>query len=150
MCVRFQEHRTDSQIHAFLLLSESNPYLNWFIAKSPQNENLDVLWLLSVFLWFGTFFPHSDLRPGQPNKNPPKPNNMHSFRIKNVDFSIYCSRRVDNPEWTGKKFQSEFFDLTGYKKGTLHMTFRDPSLWERFNIEAAKGKNWLPDDYKTK
>ena len=28
------------------------------------------------------------------------------------------------------------------------MTFLDASLWERFNIEAAKGKNWLPDDYK--
>ena len=30
------------------------------------------------------------------------------------------------------------------------MTFRDSSLWERFNIEAAKGKNWLPDDYKAR
>lgn len=58
------------------------------------------------------------------------------------------NQRQSNPEWTGKKFHSEYFELVGYKKGTLHMTFRDPSLWKRFNIEAAKGKNWLPDDYK--
>lgn len=57
-------------------------------------------------------------------------------------------KRRANPEWTGQKFYSEYFELVGYKKGTLHMTFRDQSLWERFNIEAAKGKNWLPDDYK--
>ena len=62
--------------------------------------------------------------------------------------SAYSSNRMNNPDWTGQKFCSEYFELVGYKKGTLHMTFRDPSLWERFNIEAAKGKNWLPDDYK--
>ena len=60
----------------------------------------------------------------------------------------YTEKRKENPEWTGEKFTSEFFELVGYKKGTLHMTFRDKFLWERFNIEAAKGKNWLPDDYK--
>lgn len=64
------------------------------------------------------------------------------------DNSEYSRDRTANPDWTGQKFCSEYFELVGYKKGTLHMTFRDPSLWERFNVEAAKGKNWLPDDYK--
>lgn len=59
-------------------------------------------------------------------------------------------KRRSNPDWTGQKFNSEYFELVGYKKGTLHMVFRDASLWERFNIEAAKGKNWLPDDYKAR
>lgn len=40
--------------------------------------------------------------------------------------------------------QSEFFDLRYFKKGTLHMTFRDEKLWQEFNLRAAKGKNWLP------
>lgn len=64
------------------------------------------------------------------------------------DPGSYKEKRQGNPNWTGQKFESEYFDLVGYKKGTLHMTFRDESLWKRFNIEAAKGKNWLPDDYK--
>lgn len=38
----------------------------------------------------------------------------------------------------------EFFDFRLYKKGTGHFTFRDNDLWERFNIAACKGKNWLP------
>lgn len=66
------------------------------------------------------------------------------------DTSEHSRDRTANPEWTGQKFCSEYFELVGYKKGTLHMVFRDTSLWERFNIEAAKGKNWLPDDYKAR
>lgn len=62
--------------------------------------------------------------------------------------SAYFERRAPNPEWFRKKFLSEHFELVGYKKGTLHMTFRDKDLWERFNIEAAKGKNWIPDNYR--
>lgn len=37
-----------------------------------------------------------------------------------------------------------------YKKGTLHMHFKDKELWERFNLTAARGKNWLPDDVKAR
>ncbi|MFH1320601.1 MAG: hypothetical protein ABII90_08110, partial [Bacteroidota bacterium] len=37
-----------------------------------------------------------------------------------------------------------------WKKGTLHMTFKDEKVWEQFNIMAAKGKNWLPENYKEK
>lgn len=46
---------------------------------------------------------------------------------------------------------STFFSkISFYKKGTLHLTFRDESLLRRFNIIACKGKGWLPDDYGTK
>lgn len=50
----------------------------------------------------------------------------------------------------GHQFKSTYFEGRGYKKGTLHLYFKDEFLWERFNIEAAKGKNWLPDDYKAR
>lgn len=40
-----------------------------------------------------------------------------------------------------------FSKITAYKKGTLHLTFASEDILRRFNIEACKGKNWLPDDY---
>lgn len=40
--------------------------------------------------------------------------------------------------------ESEFFKIRFFKKGTLHLFFKDEDLWMRFNIAAAKGKNWLP------
>lgn len=43
--------------------------------------------------------------------------------------------------------ECEFFHLKYYKKGTVHFLFKDEALWERFCIEAAKGKEWLPYDY---
>lgn len=53
---------------------------------------------------------------------------------------------------TGEKYdntgESEFFTWKFYKKGTLHIEFKDPKLWEKFNLAACKGKNWLPPEYK--
>lgn len=56
-------------------------------------------------------------------------------------------------EWVGyikpgDKFsnecQSSFFKIKFWKKGTIHIEFRDVKLWEEFNIRACKDKNWLP------
>lgn len=44
------------------------------------------------------------------------------------------------------KCESTFFKLTFYKKGTLHIQFKDEFLWKELNIRAAKGKNWLPEE----
>ena len=41
--------------------------------------------------------------------------------------------------------RSEFFTFRCYKKGTLHIEFNDPYLWEEFNLRACAGKNWLPE-----
>ena len=49
---------------------------------------------------------------------------------------------------TGEDFdnegQSEFFTYKFWRKGTLHITFKDTSLWEEFNYQACTGKHWLP------
>jgi hypothetical protein len=42
--------------------------------------------------------------------------------------------------------ESEFFHVRCYKKGTMHLRFKCMKLWERFNYEACKNKNWLPED----
>ena len=40
--------------------------------------------------------------------------------------------------------ESEFFYFRCYKKGTLHLRFKDEQLWATFNQRACQGKNWLP------
>lgn len=51
---------------------------------------------------------------------------------------------------TGDKFinttESQFFKLKFFKKGTLHLEFKDRKLWEQFNLRACKNKNWIPDE----
>lgn len=49
-----------------------------------------------------------------------------------------------------KKLESKYFFMTFYKKGTAHLEFKDMNLLARFNIFAAKGKNWLPPSFGKK
>jgi hypothetical protein len=50
---------------------------------------------------------------------------------------------------TGDEFESEvdshFFKLKFFKKGTLHLYFKDEKLWDEFNMRACLNKKWLPD-----
>ena len=49
-----------------------------------------------------------------------------------------------------KKIDIGHFIIDVYKKGTIHITYKDNDLLTQFNILAGKGKNWLPDDFMTK
>lgn len=42
--------------------------------------------------------------------------------------------------------ESEYFHIKFWKKGTVHLVFKDEGLWQRFNQQAALGKKWLPND----
>lgn len=49
-----------------------------------------------------------------------------------------------------RDIHSTYFKITCYKKGTIHLTFRDEGILRRFNVVACKGKKWLPPDYGAK
>lgn len=44
--------------------------------------------------------------------------------------------------------ECEFFKFRCYKKGTLHIEFKDKFLWQEFNMRACAGKMWLPESEK--
>ena len=46
-----------------------------------------------------------------------------------------------------RKIDTEYFYISVFKKGTVHIEFKDMELLRRFNIEACKLKNFLPLDY---
>ena len=46
-----------------------------------------------------------------------------------------------------KNIHCKFFDVTLYKKGTMHIKFHDQALVDRFNIYCSRKKNWLPPNY---
>lgn len=47
-----------------------------------------------------------------------------------------------------KKMESTFFkDITVYKKGTIHLTFKDDNILRKFNIIAGRERGFLPNDY---
>lgn len=57
-------------------------------------------------------------------------------------------RPIEDRHWhkLDNTAESEYFLIRYWKKGTLHLFFKDEALWQRFNQEGAKGKGWLPFD----
>jgi hypothetical protein len=45
---------------------------------------------------------------------------------------------------------STYFKFSAYKKGTIHLAFRNLDILRRFNVVACRGKGWLPEDYGKK
>jgi hypothetical protein len=48
------------------------------------------------------------------------------------------------------KAENTYFKMIAYKKGTIHLTFKDMDILRRFNTIACRGKGWLPEDYGKK
>lgn len=46
-----------------------------------------------------------------------------------------------------RNIQCKYFDVTLYKKGTMHIRFHNQELVDRFNIYCCRKKNWLPPNY---
>lgn len=46
----------------------------------------------------------------------------------------------------GELVESDYFEIRGYKKGTLHLKWKRLDLWESFNKTAAAGKKWLGEN----
>lgn len=49
-----------------------------------------------------------------------------------------------------KNIDTKYFTVTFFKKGTAHFVFKDAELLEKFNLFAARHKNWLPPCYGKK
>ena len=41
------------------------------------------------------------------------------------------------------KFESTFFNIRVFKKGTVHLEFKDEEVWAKFNQVATAGKAWI-------
>ena len=48
-----------------------------------------------------------------------------------------------------RKILSSYFEISCFKKGTIHLKFRDEGILRRFNVFACKQKGWLPPVYGT-
>ncbi len=59
-----------------------------------------------------------------------------------------CEEALKNDQ--NRKIETDYFFISIFKKGTLHLEFKDDDLLRRFNIEACKMKNFIPKEYSDK
>lgn len=72
---------------------------------------------------------------------------MSYFDASNNYLSIEDALNSAFSEDQTRKISSTYFEISVFKKGTIHLTFKDENIRRRFNITACKGKGWLPQDY---
>lgn len=66
----------------------------------------------------------------------------HSIRSFYSPSSVGSSHK----KFRGKWYDSEFFQIKGFKKGTIHCKFKSEELWARFNQHIARIKGFpLPE-----
>lgn len=72
--------------------------------------------------------------------------------VLNGDNFLECNtieltlREKFRKDCSDKTAESQFFDIKFFKKGTLHLRFKDERLWKEFNKAASEGKNWIGKD----
>lgn len=63
-------------------------------------------------------------------------------------YNFFSENKTNWGEWVK---WNEFFEVRGYKKGTLHVRFISDDVWMEFNRRVAKIKGWqLPQKTDTK
>ncbi len=69
-----------------------------------------------------------------------------------LDYAVDLSNhlKVCQERQETRKLQFRFFDVDIFKKGTMHIRFRDTELLKRFNIYGCQRKGWLPPAYGKK
>ena len=72
--------------------------------------------------------------------------------IYTIYNSIYAKCKALGYIKTGDKFdntcESTFFDIKVFRKGTIHLIFKDEDLWHEFNYRACLENNWLNPEQK--
>lgn len=63
-------------------------------------------------------------------------------KIENIRTICEKFHNHEITQW-GKWYDSEFFEFKCFKKGTMHFKFKNEDLWNKFNVTACKGKNWI-------
>ena len=66
------------------------------------------------------------------------------------DIDLNNQLKVYQQQQITKKMQFRYFDVDVFKKGTMHIKFRDMELLKRFNIYGCQHKGWLPPSYGKK
>lgn len=66
------------------------------------------------------------------------------------EVDLHGTLRAYLEDGTNRNIPLKYFNVTFYKKGTAHITFRNMELVDRLNIFAGQKKGWLPPAYGKK
>ena len=75
-------------------------------------------------------------------------NYLDGGKTEEVNLNAVITKARD--ECNYRKIQTKYFYVTFYKRGTMHLIWRDMDLLKRFNIYASRHLGYLPPTYGNK
>lgn len=63
------------------------------------------------------------------------------------EVDLLARLRTADTEGRTRNIECKYFKIDLFKKGTTHIKFTNMELVEKFNIYAARNRNWLPPNY---
>lgn len=69
---------------------------------------------------------------------------------RTAEVSLHGALERANAAGKTRNIQCKYFDVTFFKKGTMHIKWTNLELLDRFNIFCGRNKNWLPPSYGKK
>jgi hypothetical protein len=74
---------------------------------------------------------------------------VFNYLSGNASAESNLSSIIEEAKRTGnfRNIECKYFFVDLYKKGTMHIKYKDMELIQKFNIYAAQNKNWLPPNY---
>lgn len=63
------------------------------------------------------------------------------------EVDLHARLRAADAERRTRNIECKYFKIDLFKKGTTHIKFTNMELVEKFNIYAARNRNWLPPNY---
>lgn len=76
-------------------------------------------------------------------------NNIAGIKDNDIEFG-YNSEVYKKVKDNEKKIETRHFLLSSFKKGTLHIEFKNKEHLAQFNLLGAKGKGWLDEGFTKK
>lgn len=69
---------------------------------------------------------------------------------RTIDFDCGYALQQAQEQGISRNIHLKYFDVTFYKKGTIHITFTNKELLKKLNIFGSQQKGWLPHEYGRK
>ena len=75
--------------------------------------------------------------------------NFFDDRTEYVSITDALKKEFEENQ-NNRNIETTYFVATVFKKGTIHLTFKDDEIRRRFNIKVGQKKGWLPPNYGNK
>ncbi|HRH68889.1 MAG TPA: DUF4942 domain-containing protein [Flavobacteriales bacterium] len=135
-------------------LSYEREYGTWRTSYSDSSWKWDDIDRACAMLEGKTLSSPTSLTHLQPKKA--RPYTTETERRSLVRVRVALSDRLDElnanrrevkyTHYVDNVCESEYFHIKFWKKGTLHIVFKEERMWQLFNQAAAAGKKWLPNN----